>query len=570
MNDQQSQRHVNEVLLRYLSGEASENEALAAVSRVAGGPVSRAQFRAIVQQAEQAEMPSSNVWPTMYIDEEVHRGPLRGEHGGAAGTDTYVEDSSTEVMICEVCENRLNRFTMPDGGETWVHARAFGNYDHEPVPKAVPRDSLTDTTCDFCADKVPGYMAYVGQRMRTATQGMLNDFGTTWTACEPCAHLIDDGDLEGLVNRVQRRSPELARAVGSMGLADWRGQMVKMWTTFLRTVHEKIYLGPKREPARLNPRLMPKIQLGLIKFWADPGIQELYYQRRAENGQTHSLPGVHIGREDYFMVQIPPGERVPDEAWTNHVQHLTAGLYGSDLYWIAENFTQLAIMAGKDLTSLNLTRESLPSKFGLMVYDRPIGEINRKFAPAGIRAVSWTLIPDGIWLNLYVQLEDGESPDMDVESLRAKWGYLMSLNSGSGLPFDTGGPPIEDVDDEQFGWIKTIFATWFLIGQPGVAESRPAPVDKKLARSYQRAHGRKLPDVQLIDLRRQPKRSTAPDAESSTGRKLTVRVFRSGHWKQQAYGPKRGLRRPIYVSEYIAGPDGAPLKPRSRSVKVLR
>jgi hypothetical protein len=555
MSDEQAEREATKVLMAYLNGEASENEAMAAVARVAGGPITRAQFRDVVAQAESMEAPS-----THYIDPYIVPGDTPGG----------VDDSSDEVIVCDTCGELLNRFTSGDNEGVWVHPRPYATYDHEPVPRAKPRDDFRDTTCDFCGLKLPPHYRYVGERMRQrAINGGVHDYGTVWTACRECSELIDDGDMDGLLSRLQRVSPSrFTKGLSRDELASWRANVVETWLTFLRTVHDKIYAGPQREPTRLNPRMMPKLQLGLLKFWRDPGLQELYFQRRAENGQTHSLPGVHIGREDHFMVQIPPGDRVPDEAWTNHVQHLCAGIMGSELYWIAENFTQLAIMAGKDLTSLNLTRESLPSKFGFMVYDRAIGEIPRPNGAAGIRAVSWTLIPGGIWINLYVQGEDGD-PDIDVVEMREQRGYLISLNSGSGLPFDTDGPPVEQVDDEKFGWIKTIYATWFLIGQPGVAESHPAPVDKKLARSYQRANGRRLPDVQLIDLRHQPRRA-APEVEGRPGRKLTVRVFRRGHWKQQAYGPKRGLRRPIYVSEYIAGPDGAPLKARGQTVKVLR
>jgi hypothetical protein len=105
--------------------------------------------------------------------------------------------------------------------------------------------------------------------------------------------------------------------------------------------------------------------------------------------------------------------------------------------------------------------------------------------------------------------------------------------------------------------------------QPGVAEHSTAPVDKKLARSYQRTHNRKLPDVRLVDLRRQPRRPSEP-TEEREGRKYRYRVYRRGHWKRQFYGPGRSLRKTIYINSYIAGPEGAPLYERPTTVKVVR
>jgi hypothetical protein len=318
-------------------------------------------------------------------------------------------------------------------------------------------------------------------------------------------------------------------------------------------------------PATLNPRMMPKLQLGVTKFWNHANLYTIATKGQVKAGMTYSLPGVHCGNEDDFLVQFPPGRDMPLQAWTNHTQHIRAGIMASELYWVSAKFTRLAVMAGHDFDSLVISREELPSPFGLIVYEEPIGEIPRPAGNAAIRAISWTLVPQGIWLNLYMQGEDGD-PDVDVEQMRAEMGYLMCPNAGSGLAFDVA-IPAEGLHPG-FAFIKTIFATWFLMTQPGVAEQRPAPVDKKLARSFQRANGRALPAVQLVDLRRQPTRSK-PDTDH-VGRPLSVRVYRKGHWKRQAYGPKWGLRKTIYVSAYIAGPEGAPLRERPRTVKVLR
>jgi hypothetical protein len=40
----------------------------------------------------------------------------------------------------------------------------------------------------------------------------------------------------------------------------------------------------------------------------------------------------------------------------------------------------------------------------------------------------------------------------------------------------------------------------------------------------------------------------------------------SGHWRQQACGPRRRLRRPLWVTPYVKGPQDKPLKPEARRV----
>jgi hypothetical protein len=310
---------------------------------------------------------------------------------------------------------------------------------------------------------------------------------------------------------------------------------------------------------------MPKLQMGLLRFWKHPDFLPTMNKNRRDKGQVHSLPGVHCGQEERFALQFPPELPIPELVWQNHVNHLCAGIEGGELFWVSENFTQLAIMAGKDFDKLVISREELPAKFGFMVFASPIGELHRTHGAAAIRAVSWTLVPQGIWVNIYFQGEDAD-PDVDVEQMRAESGWLKSPNSGGGVMFDN---EMASVPGDDFDFVRTIFATWFLMTQPGVAERHNAPVDKKLARSYQRAHGHKLPDVQLVDLRQQPRRSLS-DTAHRVGRPLKERIYRKGHWKRQPYGPKRGLRKTIYVSAYIAGPTDAPLKAPKPVVKVLR
>lgn len=487
-----------------------------------------------------------------------------------------------EAVVCAICNVPLNQLTESStGGQVWLHSRSWIAYDHDPEPKIILKTESPLDACDFCGAIGPMWVVYEGDRVRMDAGHTTNDYGTTWSSCRECADIID---RDILADRTQANYTNLAMRVLRVSptktpkeIQYEQGQAyIRLWATFLPTVRRRIFVGPKREPARLDARMMPKLQLGLVKFWKHRILRDKVTGKYV-NQQTHSLPGVHVGQPEAFLVRYGVGEPLPVEGWTNHTNHIVAGIWVSDLYWISERFTRLAIMAGHDFDKLVLTRETLPSKFGFMMFAEPIGEFSRPGGIAAIRGVSWTLVPEGIWLNIYLQGEDADH-GVDIETMRAELGWLLCPNPGSGFRFDdemdltalvADGVDISQSDTSRFDIIRTVFAAWFLLAQPGVAEASDAPVDKKAARAYQRANNRPLPKVQLIDLRHQPRRAS-PDAEHRTGRPLEWRVYRRGHWKRQAFGPKRGQRRLIYVSPYLAGPEDAPFKEKPPTVKVLR
>lgn len=484
-------------------------------------------------------------------------------------------DRAGQFMICDLCKVPLNRLTFaePGGQEvndeiTWLHAHGWNSYDHDPVPVAVDRADAV-SACDFCAVVTEPAWVYHTERVRIRGGQTINDYGARWMACEPCAPLVlrayETGDYTDLLKRAIRVSPTARRIRTELDRERSVETLMELWGRLVPTIQRREYVGPRREPARLNARMLPKLQLGLMKFWT-AAADDFGGELSLHTPLTTPIPGVHAGDEDVFAFRYEPGSPVPPDVWRNHCHHLRAGIGVAQMYWISNNFTRLAIMAGKDLNKISVHREDLPATFGFMMFAEAIGQIDRPGGTAHIRGLTWTLVPQGIWMNLYIQSEDGV-PDADVIEIRAKYGWLTCMNGGSGLLFDDDLEASPELKDD-YAFIFTILATWYLMAQPGVADSTTAPVDKKLARSYQREHGRRLPDVQLIDLRKQPRR--AKPAGEHVGRPLTVRVFRSGHWKRQAYGPKRGLRKMIYISEYIAGPEDAPLRERRPSVKVVR
>ena len=110
------------------------------------------------------------------------------------------------------------------------------------------------------------------------------------------------------------------------------------------------------------------------------------------------------------------------------------------------------------------------------------------------------------------------------------------------------------------------------MAQDGIAEQTPVELDRKERKAHARKHpGTAPPSVRLVDLRRRPHAApTAGPAGERAGRVYTVRWLVRGFWKDQPYGPKRSLRKRIYIAPHLAGPDGKPLKPTTPVVRVLR
>jgi hypothetical protein len=60
-----------------------------------------------------------------------------------------------------------------------------------------------------------------------------------------------------------------------------------------------------------------------------------------------------------------------------------------------------------------------------------------------------------------------------------------------------------------------------------------------------------------VDIHKSHKPSSQAKGERHV--EWTHRWIVKGHWRQQAYGPKRQFRRPVYISSHIKGPDDLPL-----------
>lgn len=491
---------------------------------------------------------------TIYLDPSV----------GASDFDTR-----TTIVVCETCDTLLNRFTSPQGDPVWIHSKSWVRHDHEPVPVERPRDTTqVARMCDFCGLEDDVVWAFEGDRMRQVSGNLGNDYGSIFSACRSCAAYVDAGDLTGLINRIVSVSV-IARDASDRDRDRIVEELFNMHGKYVPSIHTKTYIGPPVLPSKLDARQMHRYQRGLVKHWKHPEL----FEKLCKPGFQFSVPSMHADEEsDFYRMQL--NDDVPREVFRRvferHAKRMAFSIEVAELYWISSDFTTLAIAAGQDLKDLTVSRDDIPSSSGLIIWETPIGEIERPYGTASIRCMSWDVIPGGVQINAYLQVEDADPTITDVAAIRAEVGHFIAPNLGSGLPFEGWeGMAISDEFRAKGNFTLTLLATWLLINQPGVATQLSAPVDKKLARAAKRA-GHRLPDVRLIDLRRHAKPKEQAVESAPTGRTVSVRFMVKGHWKKQAYGPKRGMRKQIYISPFLKGPDSAPLKVAATTVKVLR
>lgn len=105
---------------------------------------------------------------------------------------------------------------------------------------------------------------------------------------------------------------------------------------------------------------------------------------------------------------------------------------------------------------------------------------------------------------------------------------------------------------------RRLRALWTISAQPDLSRSVrhvPEVRNRKKARRIASGTAERPEAVRVVYLRHQPPR---PPTEH-TGRTHHHRWVTSGHWRNQAYGPKWSLHRPIYINPYLSGPENAPL-----------
>lgn len=248
------------------------------------------------------------------------------------------------------------------------------------------------------------------------------------------------------------------------------------------------------------------------------------------------------------------------------ISHDVNRLLAAELYWVTRDMTALALDASADLPEWT-PAVAAPSRFGMLVWEGGLptlpwtGAPDRGFhvSPLGARVppqarvdgVVWGPEEQGIMLHLLTR----SAPLGDL--LTPRWAACELFTFGAVALPALDPLRVEDLVGNAAGFVATVAATWILMQQPTIAESRPLrePAASRTSVAQQR------PDrqVRIVDLRHAISLHREPGDGDATGRVYRHRWLVRGHWRQQAVGPGRTHRRPTYVPAYVKGPDGAPM-----------
>jgi hypothetical protein len=250
------------------------------------------------------------------------------------------------------------------------------------------------------------------------------------------------------------------------------------------------------------------------------------------------------------------------DAMLDEIFWLRVNVQDAVLWFVSPDMTDLLIHAWPSLPPTTLTPELLPDETGFVVFANKIrGTAADKAEP---------LLFDGyVWGPAVLDHPSGRREN--VVSLAAivhyqgqddYWGPLGHTDWTIGKDCDdvTEINPTERTELREASMIedRRMMATfWLLATQPNIAETTDAPIPRPWRRAQQR-EGRPVPRVRLIDVRRPKHSKTEPSAEHRDI-EWTHRWIVSAHWRQQAYGPGRSLRRPRLIAPYMKGPDDKPL-----------
>jgi hypothetical protein len=275
-----------------------------------------------------------------------------------------------------------------------------------------------------------------------------------------------------------------------------------------------------------------------------------------------------LGSEQF---PVPPHLRTDSrEPLARRVVRWSLSVLGSsDLCYVSDDLTDLALRASRTLPEFRMHPEVLPVEHGLLGWahdltDRPaMGGGGR----SRITAASWTPITGGVWVTFY-----DDAPAFfsalradEQEAALARYGRLIE-GPGLLLPWTQRAAlaPSWAHRPQLRAALLTLVATWLLMGQTitEAAAVHPARSDaRRIAR-----RGDPTDPVRYVALRR----VQHPDpAGQQPGRDYRHQWIVAGHWRNQWY-PSVGEHRPVWIHPHVKGPPGKPMLHAERVYTLRR
>lgn len=260
-------------------------------------------------------------------------------------------------------------------------------------------------------------------------------------------------------------------------------------------------------------------------------------------------------------------------------------LLTADAIWISPEMCEIVQAARDGFQPESMEREDFITHTGFAYFAHPLWMYDRSERKVSIGAMSWCPVifksegletaevtekdTDGMAITLYSSTIDpnddyGEHLRLFHERYGSELVPLHLTTVIFGEPLDEG----DLLDDEgrytgADHWWKTVQSTLRLM-QQRVFVQEEARLPRATRRRMQREGAGHIEEVLVIRLRRPS--ATRAEPEEPSGRTLTHRHLRDGHWRGQWY-PSLQRHRQIWISPTIVGDENLPLVIKRRYYK---
>jgi hypothetical protein len=251
-----------------------------------------------------------------------------------------------------------------------------------------------------------------------------------------------------------------------------------------------------------------------------------------------------------------------------------AGLQQSELFWATRDLVDLALAAAESLPEWSPSA-AMPSDFGIVGWSKPIGSFDwpvpgsDQVVRMPIDAMSWGTRNESVGVTVGFRWD---RPGVG-ERLAGLLDRTPLVMHASGV-WDLYEPVAHRTETGAVAPLSVLGSLWLLASQPRVtthrkiagAGSPPAPSPATGATPQPAT----APTVSLIDIRKARAEEVANTPSVGGKRAYTKQWWCRGFWRNQAYGPGRALRRPLWIEPHIRGPADKPLAGDGRVFVVRR
>lgn len=245
-----------------------------------------------------------------------------------------------------------------------------------------------------------------------------------------------------------------------------------------------------------------------------------------------------------------------------------------DLVWVDSDMCELVETSGE--VPPWSPESCIPSPHGFMGLEKPFFTVpsvdvdTGKYFDVPVSGLAWEAHGDSVRVTAWVQRAHMPDASTEFQSVNLFIAEVMGVTLKLGDLID-GVPEFYGVNDKRYRVAAraiqdAVGAFWLVMTQPAIVEERQSQPVK--VRKVRGGVARKSPV--RVSVRSLVKRVPSGSAGGTgTGRKATTRWWVRGHWRQQAWGKGRKLRKPVFIQPHTAGAQGADVDSRP-SVQVWR